>query len=45
VSELFANYFETVVGLTTEELKKPNPFTALQISKELGFSSRNSLRR
>jgi hypothetical protein len=33
VSELFANYFETVVGLTTEE---PNPFTALQISKELG---------
>jgi phosphoglycolate phosphatase len=28
VSELFANYFETVVGLTTEE---PNPFTALQI--------------
>jgi phosphoglycolate phosphatase len=36
VSELFANYFETVVGLTTEELKKPNPFTALQISKR-GF--------
>jgi phosphoglycolate phosphatase len=30
VSELFANYFETVVGLTTEELKKPNPFTNKQ---------------
>jgi phosphoglycolate phosphatase len=45
VSELFANYFETVVGLTTEELKKPNPFTALQIRRIRGFSSRNSLRR
>jgi hypothetical protein len=43
VSELFANYFETVVGLTTA--KKPNPFTALQISKELGFLPRNSLCR
>jgi phosphoglycolate phosphatase len=43
VSELFANYFETVVGLTTEELKKPNPFTALQISKELGVSPQEIL--
>jgi phosphoglycolate phosphatase len=43
VSELFAKYFKTVVGLTTEELKKPNPFTALQISKELGVSPQEIL--
>jgi phosphoglycolate phosphatase len=30
---LFPNYFESVVGLSTEALKKPNPSEALSISK------------
>ncbi|WP_029596583.1 HAD family hydrolase [Flavobacterium sp. ACAM 123] len=38
VSELFPGYFESVIGLTTEELKKPNPFTAVLIGKGLGFT-------
>ena len=32
-SEIFPNYFDTTVGLSTEELKKPNPFEAVEISK------------
>ena len=32
---LFPNYFDPIVGLTTESLKKPNPFNALEISKSL----------
>ncbi|MHC0439920.1 HAD family hydrolase [Flavobacterium sp. 3-210] len=32
-SELFPDYFDTAVGLSTEELKKPNPFEAVEISK------------
>lgn len=32
-SEIFPNYFDTAVGLSTEELKKPNPFEAVEISK------------
>jgi len=31
--EIFPEHFETAVGLSTEELKKPNPFEALEISK------------
>jgi phosphoglycolate phosphatase len=41
VSELFANYFETVVA--TEELKKKSIYSTT--NKKLGVSSRNSLRR
>ncbi len=37
VADLFPNYFETAVGLSTESLKKPNPFEALEISKNLGL--------
>ncbi|MGO4773462.1 HAD family hydrolase [Flavobacterium sp. W22_SRS_FK3] len=33
VSEIFPDYFDTAVGLSTEALKKPNPFEALEISK------------
>ncbi|MFB3385834.1 HAD family hydrolase [Flavobacterium sp. LAR06] len=32
-SEIFPNYFNTAVGLSSEALKKPNPFEALEISK------------
>lgn len=34
---LFPNYFESVVGLTVESLKKPNPIKAIEISKSLGL--------
>ena len=33
-SEIFPDYFDTAVGLSTEELKKPNPFEAISISKK-----------
>lgn len=36
---LFPNYFDPVVGLSIESLKKPNPFEALEISKSLGLKS------
>lgn len=32
-SEIFPDYFDTAVGLSTEALKKPNPFEAVTISK------------
>jgi phosphoglycolate phosphatase len=32
-AEIFPDYFENAVGLSTEALKKPNPFEALEISK------------
>ena len=32
-SEVFPNYFNTAVGLRSEALKKPNPFEAIEISK------------
>jgi len=32
-SEIFPDYFDTAVGLSTEALKKPNPFEAVEISK------------
>lgn len=37
VADLFPNYFKTAVGLSTESLKKPNPFEAIEISKNLGL--------
>ncbi len=33
VAEIFPDYFDTAVGLSTEALKKPNPFEAIEISK------------
>ncbi|WP_264563936.1 HAD family hydrolase [Flavobacterium sp. N3904] len=36
---LFPNYFDPIVGLTTESLKKPNPSEALEIGKKLGLKS------
>lgn len=38
VATLFPDYFSSVVGLSTESLKKPNPFEAIEISKSWGFS-------
>lgn len=32
-SEIFPNYFDAAIGLSTEALKKPNPFEAVEISK------------
>ncbi len=37
VATLFPDYFEEVIGLSIESLKKPNPFEALEISKRLGL--------
>ena len=33
-SEIFPNHFDTAIGLSTEALKKPNPFEALEIGKK-----------
>ena len=33
-AEIFPDYFDAAVGLSTEALKKPNPFQALEISKK-----------
>jgi len=33
-SQIFPNHFDQAVGLSTEALKKPNPFEALEISKK-----------
>lgn len=33
-SEIFPDYFNAAVGLSTEALKKPNPFEAIEISKK-----------
>lgn len=38
VRELLPGYFDMVVGMTTEELKKPNPVCALEIARQLGVS-------
>lgn len=32
-SEIFPDYFNTAIGLSIEALKKPNPFEAIEISK------------
>jgi phosphoglycolate phosphatase len=37
VASLFPDYFNAVVGLSTEALKKPNPSGALAISKNWGL--------
>ncbi|TPG32660.1 HAD family hydrolase [Flavobacterium pectinovorum] len=32
-AEIFPDYFDAAIGLSTESLKKPNPFEAIEISK------------
>ncbi|TDD94122.1 HAD family hydrolase [Flavobacterium cellulosilyticum] len=34
---IFTNYFESIIGLTTELLKKPNPIKAIEISEIMGL--------
>lgn len=36
VAELLPGYFDIVIGMTTEELKKPNPSRALHIAHQFG---------
>ncbi|MFV8391938.1 HAD family hydrolase [Flavobacterium sp. LB2P6] len=36
---LFPDYFDPIVGLTTESLKKPNPFKTVEISKHFGLKA------
>ncbi|MFV5696252.1 HAD family hydrolase [Flavobacterium sp. LB3P122] len=36
---LFPDYFNPIVGLTTESLKKPNPFKTVEISKHFGLKA------
>ena len=38
-SEIFTDYFNAAVGLSTEALKKPNPFEAIEISKSWNLST------
>jgi phosphoglycolate phosphatase len=38
IAEIFPDYFNTAVGLSTEALKKPNPFEAIEISKKWNLS-------
>ncbi|QGK75887.1 HAD family hydrolase [Flavobacterium sp. SLB02] len=42
-SEIFPNHFDMAVGLSTEELKKPNPFEALEISKKWNLTTEEIL--
>jgi phosphoglycolate phosphatase len=35
---IFPDYFNPIVGLSIESLKKPNPFEALEISKNMGLN-------
>ena len=37
IHALLPNYFDIVIGLRSEELKKPNPAIALQIAAEMDF--------
>lgn len=37
VETIFPDYFESIVGLTTELLKKPNPNKAIEISEKMGL--------
>lgn len=39
IQSIFPNYFNLVIGLSAESLKKPNPFGALEISKNLGIKT------
>jgi phosphoglycolate phosphatase len=43
VGTLFPNYFETIIGLTTEALKKPNPTKALEIAASMGYKPEEML--
>ncbi|MDP4186099.1 MAG: HAD family hydrolase [Bacteroidota bacterium] len=43
VQALMPDFFEIIMGLSTEANKKPNPYGALQISKELGISPENMI--
>ncbi|MDL2227370.1 HAD family hydrolase [Odoribacter sp. OttesenSCG-928-L07] len=43
VDTLMPDYFEFVVGLTDEALKKPNPTVALQISEKMRIDPENIL--
>ncbi|MFV8341954.1 HAD family hydrolase [Flavobacterium sp. XS2P39] len=36
---LFPDYFDPIIGLTTETLKKPNPFKTVEISKNFGLKA------
>jgi phosphoglycolate phosphatase len=36
---LFPDYFDPIIGMTTDSLKKPNPFKALEISNSLGLKA------
>lgn len=36
---LFPDYFYPIMGLTTESLKKPNPFKTVEISKNFGLKA------
>lgn len=37
-TEIFPDYFDAAVGLSTEALKKPNPFEAIEMSKKWNLS-------
>ncbi len=41
VQTLMPGYFDIVVGMTTEDLKKPNPACALEISEHFGVRPEN----
>jgi phosphoglycolate phosphatase len=41
VQALMPGYFDIVIGMTTEELKKPNPACALKISEHFGTRPEN----
>lgn len=40
---LFPNYFDPIIGLTSEALKKPNPTVVLEISKNLGIKPEETI--
>ena len=42
-AEIFPDYFDAAVGLSTEELKKPNPFEAIAISKNWNLKTEEIL--
>jgi phosphoglycolate phosphatase len=42
-AEIFPDYFDAAVGLITEELKKPNPFEAIEISKNWNLKTEEIL--
>lgn len=42
-AEIFPDYFDDAVGLSTEELKKPNPFEAIEISKKWNLKTKEIL--